>query len=117
MLAYILANTVWKLQGKLSEDGTITLSLSSTTPPTIPEGYEVQVGQLAVRSAYQPLVNYAVTWGGLNITQVSALLPFRIIRKNEVGEAELLDTIVIQVLLSLPEGIDPGKTNHLGDAQ
>lgn len=108
-LAYILANTVWKLQGELSEDGTITLSLSSTTPPSIPEGYGVQVGQLAVRGAYQPLVNHAVTWGGLSITQVSALLPFRILRENEVGEAELLDTLVIQVLLSLPKGIDREK--------
>ncbi|MGZ3624031.1 MAG: phospholipase D family protein [Ktedonobacteraceae bacterium] len=108
-LAYILANTAWKLQGELSEDGTIMLSLSSATPPAIPVGYAVQVGQLAVRNAYRPLVDHTVTWGGLNITQVSALLPFRILRENEVGEAELLDTLVIQVQLSLPEGIDREK--------
>lgn len=104
-VAYQLARATWELTAEQDEQGTYHLKLEIDQVEPICEEVQVEVGQLAITNAYKAFATQ-MEWTGVNLSQISALVPVRVRAGDERLGNSISEQLVIQAALRLPKGVN-----------
>lgn len=102
---YMLTQVAWMLTVTQDEQGSYHLKLDRDGTLEIDSKLRVEIGQLAIDNAYLEIES-CLEWKSVNLSQISALIPIRIIANNEQMRNSLTKKILVQAELRLPEGIN-----------
>lgn len=102
---YLLTKATWVLTAEHDEQGTYHLKLDIDQVEQISEALQVEVGQLAITNAYKDFATQ-IEWTGVNLSQISALVPVRVRAGDERLGNSISEQLVIQVILRLPMGVN-----------
>lgn len=103
-LEYQLIKAAWQLTATPADEASFNLSLKCSSQLSVPATFSVEAGQLALTNSYQPIQSgQPLQWQPIALTQISALLPVRILNS---ATSETLSTLLLQVALRMPANID-----------
>lgn len=99
-LVHRLICSAWAVEAGQQPDDLYHCRVMAPTGITVPEGFHIEVGQLAIPHDFRPITG-KLTWDNMSGMQVSAFVPVRVIRESD---EEPVIRLLIQAVLTMKGG-------------